>query len=695
MFTTFRNPFSRFNEVSFLQKMLSMKTILFLLTTAVWMVLACNQPPTIITNVQSPDGNIRVIVETVENSLSYQVVHKGDTIISRSALGFALKDKEPLGANMVITDSRSRSYDNTWEQPWGEQRLIREHYNELMLTLREASGQKRKMQIIFRVFDDGVGFRYFIPEQDNLQDFQIMDELTEFNFTANHNAWWIKAYQPERYEYLYRRTTLNEIDSFAHTPLTIETLNGKFLSIHEAELTDYASMALQPTGNNGLKCNLAPLSDGVLVNARTPFQTPWRSIIIAEKPGDLITSYLSLNLNPPNQLGDVSWVKPMKYVGIWWGIHIGHWTFGLTEKHGATTERAKQYIDFAEKNGFQEVLVEGWNLGWKTTPDWYLDDGRDISFTKCTPDYDIEEVQRYAQTKGVTLQIYFETMANTKNFLSQIDSSFALAQRLGIRSAKIGQVGSRLDRKEFHHSQYGVNYYREVLKKAALYKLGVNFHEPIKDTGERRTFPNMLSREGARGTEYDAWSGDGGNPPAHTCILPFTRLLAGPMDFTPGIFELTIPHRPNNQVNTTLAKQLAFYIVIYSPIQMAADLVEHYEDQPAFQFIKDVPVDWETTKVIDASIGNYLIVVRKDRFSDDWYLGAITNEEAREFTIQLDFLDNEQPYIAQIYADAQDADYQSKPAAYTIQERQVRKAEQFTIKLARGGGIAVRFKAAQ
>ncbi len=656
-------------------------------------IIACNPQNERIVRVSSPNGKIEVTFDNSDSKLIYSVSFMGKEVISKSGMGFEFNTQAPLGDAIQLADYSTSSYDQTWEQPWGEERIIRENYNELFIDLTEQKGEERKLQIVFRVFNDGIGFRYIFPQQESLTNFEITNEKTEFNFPSENKAWWIKAYQESRYEYLYQLSAIGDIDSIngAHTPLTIETTDNLFLSIHEADLTDYASMCLNPTGKKGLICALTPWSDGVKVKTEVPHQTPWRTIQIAEKPGDLITSNLILNLNPPNKLGDVSWLKPMKYVGIWWGMHIGNWTFGQGDKHGATTERAKKYIDFAAAHGFDEVLVEGWNLGWKTGPGWHLDDGRDISFIESTPDYDLIEVQNYARSKGITLQMYNETMANTKNYFSQIDTAYKLYESLEIRSNKIGQVGSKLDKKEWHYGQYGVNYYREALKKAAEYKIAVNFHEPIKATGERRTYPNMFSREGARGMEYNAWSADGGNPPSHTCILPFTRMLGGPMDYTPGIFDITIPGRENNQVNTTLAKQLALYVVIYSPIQMAADLIENYEGHPAFQFIKDVPVDWETTKVIDAKIGEFVTIARKDKYSEDWYLGAITNENSRVFDINLDFLESDKIYTAQIYKDAENADYKTNPTAYMIEEKKVKKGEEFNIKLANGGGMAVRF----
>jgi alpha-glucosidase len=668
-----------------------MKRKLFLFLSLLGLI-SCNVEVEKIVKVTSPDGKIEVIFDNSDAKMDYSVSYLGKEVISKSNMGFDFGNQPSLDSIQIV-NFQTKNYNQTWEQPWGEQRLVRENYNELIVSLAEKLGKHRELKIVFRVFDDGIGFRYIFPKQDSLKYVEISNELTEFNFADNNNkAWWIEAFQNERYEYLFQKTLINDIAKTVHTPLTIETKDSLYLSIHEADLVDYSSMCLKPTGNNGFKCELTPWSDGIKVKTEAPFKTPWRSIQIAKKPGDLITSKLILNLNPPNVLGDVSWLKPMKYVGIWWGMHIGNWTFGQGEKHGATTERAKKYIDFAAKNGFDEVLVEGWNIGWKTGPDWYLDDGKDISFTKPTPDYNLVEVQDYAKLKGITLQIYHETMANTKNYLSQIDSAYTLVNRSGIRSAKIGHVGNKLDNKEWHYGQYGVNYYREVLKKAAAYHIAINFHEPIKATGEQRTYPNMFTREGARGMEYNAWSADGGNPPSHTCILPFTRLLGGPMDYTPGIFNITLSGRENNQINTTLAKQLALYVVIYSPIQMASDLIENYEGHPAFQFIKDVPVDWETTQIINSKIGEFIVTVRKDKNSDDWFLGAITNENSRDLSFALDFLETDKLYLAQIYRDANDTDYKKNPITYEIEEKQVKNGDVFGIKMANGGGIAVRFK---
>ena len=491
-----------------------------------------------------------------------------------------------------------------------------------------------------------------------------------------------------KYEVLYDTARINDLGA-VHTPFTMQTDDDLYISIHEAALVDYSSATLVGKGNNTLFTGLVPWQDGTKVRTTAPFKTPWRTIQIATRPGDLIESNLILNLNEPNVLEDVSWIHPVKYIGIWWGIHIDIWTFWQGEKLGATNENTLKYIDFAAKHGFDEVLVEGWNMGW--TNQWLFNFCPDKDYTTPTPYFDMFSLQDYALSKGVSLMAYTETCGNTENFLSQIDTAFALYSDLGYRSVKVGHVNEKLVNGEWHHGQYGVNYYAKVVQKAAEHQLSINFHEPIKPTGLRRTYPNLMTAEGARGQEFNAWSHDGGNPPAHDCILPFTRLLAGPMDFTPGIFETTIPQKPNNQVNTTLAKQLALYVTVHSPMQMAADLIENYEGHPAFQFIKDVPVTWEETRVIDASIGEYLIIARKDRHSNDWYLGAITNEEAREFQFKPDFLDEGHVYKAQIYSDASDSDYETNSRAYRISQQNASSDQTITLNLARGGGAAIRF----
>ncbi|HOO83272.1 MAG TPA: glycoside hydrolase family 97 catalytic domain-containing protein, partial [Prolixibacteraceae bacterium] len=467
------------------------------------------------------------------------------------------------------------------------------------------------------------------------------------------------------------------------------TADGLFLSIHEAALVYFASMTIAPRANNQLKADLVPWADGDRVKTKAPMQSPWRTISIAEKPGDLITNYMVLNLNEPNQLDDLSYIKPSKYIGIWWGMHIGKYTFWESPNLGASTKNSKMYIDFASKHGIPLLLIEGWNKGW--TPAWYENRMHEFSFTQSVDDFDLKEVVEYGNQKGVKLIGYHETGSNLISYLDQIDAGFALYREMGIHDIKIGQVGSRLNMKEWHHGQFGVNYYRYVLKKAAEYQLAVNFHEPIKDTGERRTYPNMMTREGARGMEYDAWSE--GNPPNHLAILPFTRLLSGPMDFTPGTFDIMIEQGYGRRVHTTVAKQLAAYVVVLSPTQMMSDLPEYYEGNPAFQFLLDVPVDWYDTQVLNAEIGEYITMVRRDKHSDDWYLGSLSNEKARDFEVSLSFLEDGRKYLAQIYADGDNADLETNPTEVKITEVEVDKNTVLPIKLVGGGGQAIRFKA--
>lgn len=662
------------------------KTILgFVL--AVILFAACSEKSTQ-TEISSPENKNTIRFELVDG-VPYYSVKNGDTdVISPSKMGFVFKDNDALTSGFKVVDTQISSFDETWEQVWGEKRFIRNNYNQLAVTLQETAGKKRLLEIQFRAFDDGIAFRYLFPEQGITDSLFIMDEVTEFNLAHGGDAWWIPAYHEQRYENLFTKSPVSELD-VVHTPLTIESESGLFLSFHEANLVDFASMVLEQTSGNSLKCDLVPWSDGTKVKTKAPFKTPWRTLQIGETPGDLITSYLILNLNEPNKLEDTSWIQPHKYLGIWWGMHIGKYTFWESPTHGASTENSKMYIDYCTELGVSHLLIEGWNKGW--TPAWYENAMHMFSFTESTPDFDLEEVARYADSKGVKIIGYHETGSNLINYLEQIDDGFALYREMGINDIKIGQVGSMLNMKEWHHGQFGVNYYRFVVEKAAQYNLAINFHEPIKDTGERRTYPHMLSREGARGMEYDAWSD--GNPPNHSVILPFTRMLAGPFDFTPGIFDVQVTQGyEGRRTHTTLAKQLAYYVTIFSPIQMLADLPEYYVGNPAFQFLQDVPVDWEDTKVLNGEIGEYITTARKDRHSDDWYLGSTTNEKAREFEVELNFLEEGATYEAQIYADVPGISYLENPEKVEISTMEVNRNTVLPVKLAEGGGMAVRFK---
>ena len=674
------------------------KIISFIASVLLLWIAGCSTESSHSARVLSPNKRISVTFILQDGIPYYAIDRLGSAIIVDSRLGFRFKDAAPMDRNLKIIDAKINTIDQTWTQPWGEVKDIRNHYNELIVCLQETTALSRRMNIIFKVYDDGVGFRYELPEQKNLTDLQITDELTEFALSGNHSCWWIGAYQGNRYEFLYNNTRLSEIDT-VHTPFTMETTEGLYLSIHEANLTDYASMTLAWVKENTLTCDLVPWSDGIKVKGSTPLKTPWRTIQIAEKPGDLISSYLILNLNEPNQLKNIAWIKTGKYIGIWWGMHIGKYSWGSGEKHGATTENAKMYIDFAAKHGFSGVLIEGWNTGWDGN---WIENGSLFNFTQPHPDFDIEEVTGYAAAKGVEIIGHHETGADIINYEKQLDEAFAFYKKYGINTVKTGYVGhgrniKRIDsegkvHKEWHHGQYMVRHYRKVVETAAKYQIMLDVHEPIKDTGIRRTFPNMMTREGARGMEFNAWSPDGGNPPDYMTILPFTRLLSGPMDFTPGILDLFYEeYQPKNRVNTTLAKMLAYYVVIYSPLHMAADLPENYERQlDAFQFIKDVPVNWEYTKVLHAKIGDYITVVRKDRNSDDWYLGSLTDENGRTLEAKLDFLQPDQTYIAEIYADADDADWENNPLAMTITKKLVKQNITLKLHLAPGGGHVTR-----
>jgi alpha-glucosidase len=652
--------------------------------------------------VASPHGRNVATVEVREGKLLWSLTRDGRPVILPSLLGFEFRGAPALDRNFAIVDTARASHDTTWTQPWGEVARVREHYNELAATVAEGSVAGRRLIVRVRAFDDGIGFRYELPQQTALDAFEITRELTEFAMADNATAWWIPSNRPrmDRSEELYSSAPVSTLDSI-QTPLTMQTSDGRtVLVIHEANLVDYARLFLAGPRMEGrtLRAALAPWADGIAVRGRAPLITPWRTIQLADRVTELAPSLLGLKLNPPTALPATEWIRPMKYVGIWWGMHINTMTWGSGPKHGATTANAKRYIDFAAKNGFGGVLVEGWNTGWDG--DWIAN--RDaFSFTRSYPDYDLAEVARYAKEKGVKLIVHNETSGGIENYERQLDSAFTLYRSLGLDAIKTGYVTDFISGGHSHYSQAMVRHHRRVIEAAARYGIMVNAHEPIHDTGERRTWPNMMSREGARGQEYNAWSGDGGNPPEHETILFFTRLLSGPMDFTPGIFDLLIerptgqPRRPDEpRVRTTLAKQLALYVVLYSPLQMAADLPENYEGQPAFQFIRDVAVDWDTTRVIDGRIGDYVVVARRERGGRNWFLGAITDEEARTLDIPLSFLRPGRHYIAEVYADGPRANWLDNPLPITITRRTVTSRSRLRMVLAPGGGQAIRIRPA-
>ena len=635
--------------------------------------------------VKSPDGRLVLTAGVKGGTPFYQVSRGSEPIILTSNLGFRLNDNL-LGSNMRLIGNSRDAQDEIWEQPWGEAREIRNHYNELKLRLCESKGLKRCLNIVFRVFNDGFGFRYEFPQQPNLKDFQIMDEFTEFNLPWDAQAWSQKTNGTNYYEAVYTREPISQKDTVS-TPVTMEVNDSLYLTIHEANLTDYASINLTPRGTRLLTA-LTPWQSGVKVYASAPFRTPWRYVVIASKPGNLITSHIELNLNEPCKI-DTSWLDTGRYIGIWWGMHMTDYTWSQGPKHGATTENTKRYIDFAARHGFKGVLVEGWNEGWDG--DWTRI-GNHFNFSKAYPDYDLLGLQQYALSKGVRLIAHNETGGSSTNYERQLDAAFALYQRLGINSVKTGYVNPMLDGKELQHSQFGVRHYRKVVETAAKYHQMIVNHEGAMPTGLRRTYPNLVATECMRGQEYNAWSQDGGNPPYHEVILPFTRGLAGPMDFTPGIFNFNNKAVPTTHPQTTLAKQLSLYILLYTPWQMAADMIENYEYQPALSFIESCPTNWEETRVLDAKIGGYLVIARKDRESDRWFVGGATDEMARDLTLSFDFLDAGTRYRAIIYKDGEGADFRTNPYPMTILQQDVTSTTKLPIHLAPSGGFAIRIE---
>jgi alpha-glucosidase len=526
-----------------------------------------------------------------------------------------------------------------------------------------------------------------------------MEELTEFAMADDARAWWISASKPmpDRQEQLYSSGPVSRLDT-VHTPLTMETSTGRYVVLHEANLVDYAGMYVYGTGDRTLRTRLAQWKDGVKVRGRTPLTTPWRTLQLADRVTDLAPSVLALKLNPPSRIADTRWIRPMKYNGVWWGMHINVETWGSGPKHGANTANVRRYLDFAAANGLGGTLVEGWNVGWDG--DWYKNGGI-FSFTRPYPDFDLPGLAAYARSKGLTLIGHHETATHVTNYERQLDSAMALYGRLGVGAVKTGYVGDTTDLGHDHQSQYMVRHHRRVIETAARHRIAVVMHEPIKDTGERRTWPNIVSREGARGMEYNAWSAEGGNPPEHEAILFFTRMLAGPMDFTPGIFDLTLsraasgarkPHE--SRPRTTLAKQLALYVVLYSPVQMLADVPESYAGQPALRFVRDVAVDWDTTRVLGGAIGDYVVVARRAKGRDEWFVGAVTDERARTVEARLDFLPAGRRYVAEVYADGPGASWRDNPAAIAITERPVDATTRLAMVLAPGGGQAVRIRPA-
>lgn len=705
-----------------------MKLTLILATLITLTMIGCNSVSHDAYSVKSPTGKTELtFVLTEEGKPAYLVSFNGKRVIDTSFLGFDFAETGLLKEGLQVVDTATDSFTETWEMPWGEQREVLNDYNELSVKLKEAKEPNRTFTVVFKVYDDGLGFRYEFPEQPAMKNVVIQDELTEFKLTGDHTCWWIPG-DWEIYEHLYNKSLISEIDAGSkrndkylaqtyipdpdavNTPFTMKVSENCYMSIHEANLTDYASMTLHVDKKTlTLSSALVAWEDGSKVKTKTPFVTPWRTIQLAQEPGGLIESNLIVNLNEPNKLEGADWIKTAKYVGIWWEMHVGKSSWGYAGgKHGATTANAKKYIDFAAANNLNAVLIEGWNTGWEN---WVGDDRSGIfDWVTPYPDFNIKEVVDYAKSKGVFIIGHHETSADVGGYNKQLDTAMRFYQSLGIPVVKTGYVGTIIPPVHYHHGQWMVEHFRRVVETAAKYQISIDAHETVKATGIRRTWPNFLSREVFRGQEFNAWSN--GNPPEHLLILPFTTMLGGPMDFTPGIFnveltkltgkgdspkdgvytyESTQNYKPENRVNTTLCKQLALYVVINSPIQMAADLPENYLGHPAFQFIRDVPVTWETTTVLNGEIGEYVTIAKKERNSANWFLGSITNQYPRTFDIPLDFLDEGKTYRATIYADAETADWKNNPVAFVIEQKEFKKGDVYQLKLAPGGGQAISF----
>ena len=697
-------------------------------------------------NIASPDGNVIVNFDLKNGAPVYSVDYKGKPIILESRLGLELDsengrnsfadgissgndnvDRLSLFNGFELTKAERATLDETWLPVWGEESEIRNHYNELAVTLNQPKFD-RHIIIRFRVYNEGMGLRYEFPQQKNLNYFVIREERTQFAMTGDHTAWWIPG-DYDTQEYDYTRSKLSEIrglmqgaitenasqTQFSHTgvqtSLMMKTDDGIYLNLHEAALVNYSCMHLNLDDKNMIfESWLTPDAIGKKGFMQTPCKSPWRTVIVSDNACDILASRLILNLNEPCKIADTSWIKPVKYVGVWWEMITGKGSWAYTDElpsvrigetdysktkpngiHSANNEKVRQYIDFAAENGFSQVLVEGWNIGWE---DWYGQYKEDVfDFVTPYPDFDIKALNDYAHSKGVRLMMHHETSSSATNYERHLDEAYSLMNRYGYNSVKSGYVGNIIPRGEHHYSQWMINHYLYCLKKAADHKIMVNAHEAVRPTGLCRTYPNLIGNESARGTEYQAF---GGSKPGHTSILPFTRLQGGPMDYTPGIFEMNISKiNPKNKshVNSTICGQLALYVTLYSPLQMAADIIENYRRFPdAFQFIKDVAIDWQTSKYLEAEPMEYITIARKAKDSDNWFIGSVAGEKPHLSTVKLDFLDKGVKYEATIYADAANADYKTNPQAYTISKKTVTAKSVLKLNAAAGGGYAISIK---
>ena len=676
-------------------------------------------------SITSPNGQLQLNFSVnSQGEPVYELFYKGKAVIKPSKLGLELKNDPGLMNGFTLADTQTSTFDETWEPVWGEVKQIRNHYNEMAVTL-DQKAQDRNIIIRFRLFDDGLGFRYEFPLQKNLNYFVIKEERTQFAMTGDHKAFWIPG-DYDTQEYDFTESKLSEIRGLmksaitgnasqtqfsptgVQTSLQMKTADGLYINLHEAALVDYSCMHLNLDDKNLIfESWLTPDAVGDKGYMQAPCKSPWRTVIVSDDARDILASKLTLNLNEPCAYEDVSWIKPVKYVGVWWEMIAGKSTWAYTDdlpsvklgetdysktkpngRHGANNENVKRYIDFAAAHGFDQVLVEGWNEGWE---DWF-GHSKDYVFDFVTPypDFDVKMLNAYAKSKGVKLMMHHETSSSVRNYERHMDKAYRFMVDNGYNAMKSGYVGDIIPRGEHHYGQWMNNHYLYAVKKAADYKICVNGHEAVRPTGLCRTYPNLIGNESARGTEYEAF---GGSKPFHTTLLPFNRLIGGPMDYTPGIFDTKLDFMgdlPHGQVQTTLAKQLALYVTLYSPLQMAADLVENYEKHmDAFQFIKDVAVDWDDSEYIEAEPGDYITVARKAKGTDNWFVGGITDENARTAGFTLDFLTPGKRYVATLYADGKDADYKENPTSYQIKKGIVTNKTKISVWEARSGGFAL------
>lgn len=680
-------------------------------------------------NAEINKGKVKLKFELDEKGRpGYSLYFDGKTVIQHSLLGLNLVGDSAFSNQLTIVAIEKTSVDKQWNPVWGEVNTINDNHEQLTVKLKQKNSPNKLINIVFRVFNDGVGFRYEFPKQPGLKYFTVAEELTEFHLTADHKAFWIPA-DYDTNEYKYTTSSLSKIDAFAvskiatdiavrvvpdqngvQTPLMLKSADGLYINIHEAALINYPAMQLHVNkADFNLTAQLVPDATGNKAYLYAPFKTPWRTILVSDKAADILSSKTILNLNEPSVIEKTDWIKPMKFAGVWWEYQTGKSTWSYADradtldasgnllpngKHGANTANVKKYIDFASANGLQGVLVEGWNYGWE---DWFGNWKENVfNFTKPYPDFDVKEITDYAATKGVKMIMHNETSGSATDYERQLDTAYKFMNKFGYPAVKTGYVGKIIPRGEHHDGQWMINHYERILQKAAKHNVTVDAHEAVRPTGLHRTYPNFVASEAGRGNEYNAFSD--GNPPEHETILPFTRLMGGPMDYTPGIFKLKgyAAGMPTRQVHTTLAKQLALYVTIYSPLQMAADLLENYQaHMDAFQFIKDVAVDWDDSKIIEAEPGDYVTIARKAKGTSNWYIGAITDENSRTAVIPLNFLDKDKKYVATLYLDADNADWQNNPEAYKITQYIVSPKSLLKLKLAQGGGAAVSIRPLQ